>query len=363
VAERVENYVGLVARGTSASVADLGARLYADLVAPWRDDLGAGVRRIIVVPDGMLNSLPFESLPVPGPAPRYLAEDLTISYAPSATVLVELARSADPRRNLTPRGAAALLVFADPRVPRALLRANGEVDGSRFDTAPLESARAEARAVFEYGGAGSELRVGSEASERFVSSVPLERFGVVHFATHALLDERVPSRSALVLADSDGENGDGLLPAREIYRLHLWSELVVLSACQTARGRILPGEGVQGLSQAFFHAGARSVVASLWNVSDRRTADLMAGFYEHLARGEPKASALQAAKLDLLRREPGLSPRYWAAFVLIGEPSGTIPLDRATHTVRRGLGIGAAVAILLAVLAISWRRPGFREPA
>src|SRR5262249_40465538 len=140
--------------------------------------------------------------------------------------------------------------------------------------------------------------------------------------------------------DRDGENG--LLQAREIYRLRLASDLVTLSACQTARGRVLPGEGVQGLAQAFFHAGARSVLASLWDVSDRRTSDLMSGFYARPARGDPKADALRSAKLDMLRREPNLAPRYWAAFVLLGDPAGKISLIPA-HA-----GIGWSAPVLVA---------------
>ncbi len=343
LAERVENYVGLIARGSSDASRELGRRLYAELVEPWRSRLGAKVRAVVLVPDGALNSLPFESLPAPGAARRYLGQDLTISYAPSATVLTALAT---PSRTKPPGGAAALLVLADPSVPRALLRSNGELEGQRFETGPLESARNEAHAVFRHGGPGSELRTGAQASERFMRSAPLDRFGVIHFATHALLDERVPARSALVLAEAEDSKDDGLLPAREIYRLRLSSELVVLSACQTARGRVLPGEGVQGLSQAFFHAGTRSVVASLWDVSDRRTADLMSRFYDHLAGGESKAAALQAAKSDLLEREPDLSPRYWAPFVLIGEPDGTIPLPPASGP-RAAMWTAAAAAGLV----------------
>src|SRR5262249_39319179 len=143
------------------------------------------------------------------------------------------------------------------------------------------------------------------------------------------------------------ESNDGLLRARDIYRLRLRGELVVLSSCQTARGRVLAGEGVQGLAQAFFHAGARSVVASLWDVSDRRTAELMTAFYRHLSRGESKAEALQAAKRDMLGREPRLAPRYWAAFVLLGDPGGRIPLLQPSG----GFGWGLPGAVAVSALA------------
>src|SRR5262249_10882378 len=108
--------------------------------------------------------------------------------------------------------------------------------------------------------------------------------------------------------------------------LKLRSDLVVLSACRTAQGRVLAGEGVQSLARAFFHAGARSLVASLWDVGDRRTAPLMTAFYRRLAAGSTKAEALREAKLELLRENPDLAPRSWAPFVLIGEPNAKVPL-------------------------------------
>jgi len=204
--------------------------------------------------------------------------------------------------------------------------------------------------VARFGGRGTRVYVGPEATESRLTTSSLARFDVVHFATHALLSRRVPSLSALLLAGDHGE--EGLLTARKIYRLKLRSEMVVLSGCETATGRILAGEGVQGLAQAFFHAGARSVVASLWDVSDRRTADLMTAFYGHLADGEAKSDALQSAKLDLLRHEPDLAPRYWAAFILLGEPRGCVPLRRrmAWSRLLPPAIAGSAVAAVLGLL-------------
>ena len=145
----------------------------------------------------------------------------------------------------------------------------------------------------------------------------------------AVNDENEPKDDADA-ASSEGE--DGFLQAREIYHLKLASDLVVLSACQTARGRMLSGEGVQGLARAFFYAGAKSVVASLWNVSDERAAAFMTTFYSHLAEGLSKAEALRAAKLDLLSRDRTSPPRYWAAFILMGESQEQVPVgDRSWH--------------------------------
>jgi CHAT domain-containing protein len=160
-----------------------------------------------------------------------------------------------------------------------------------------------------------------------------------------------------VLHSEDNDTEDGFLQAREIFRLELDSDLVVLSACQTARGQILAGEGVQGLAQAFFHAGARSVVASLWNVNDERTATFMEAFYRHLADGQSKASALRAAKLDLLRDGSTSAPRYWAPFILIGEADAPVTISgepwwrRRDHWLLLGLGLS-----LLALTALRFVR-------
>jgi CHAT domain-containing protein len=167
-----------------------------------------------------------------------------------------------------------------------------------FELSPLPYSAAEVRALERAVGAGSTIRVDAEATEGALKGLALERYGIVHFATHALLSESAPQRTALVLMPGPEDLEDGFLQAREVYRLRLGAELVVLSACQTARGRIVRGEGVQSLAQAFFHAGARSVVASLWDVEDRSTAELMAAFYRHLVGGRPKAEALRAAKLS-----------------------------------------------------------------
>ena len=315
--ERVENYVGLISKDDVNRWKGLGQRLSSDVVAPWLTGLPAGVRRLIIVPDGPLHSLPFEALP--DGEGRSLLDRFAVSYAPSVTLLAALRALPEPARS----NPVAVFALANPAVARGVALSDDE--GESFDPEVLRFAESEARRVFRLGGAGSELWVGPDAGERRVKGEDLRRFGVLHFATHALLSSRVPTRSSLLLAP-DGNRENGLLQVREIYRLSLASELVTLSACRTARGRILPGEGVQGLAQAFFHAGVRSVLASLWDVSDRRTARLMDGFYRHLAAGEPKAQALRAAKQELLREEPDLAPRYWAAFVLIGDGTRSVPL-------------------------------------
>jgi CHAT domain-containing protein len=315
VKERVENYVELIASHSRSRWEAFGRSLRVELVESWRTKLPARIRRLIVVPDGLLHSLPLEALP--GQDRRLLLEDYVVAYAPSATVLAELRNVPDP--------SGAVLVFANPSLPD--LRASSAVRFPVTAPPPLPNADTEGRRVAQYGGSGTELLSGSAATAYRVRNQLLSQFGVLHFATHGVL-ESAPWRSALLLAPDSTHRSDGRLTIPDIYRLRLHGALVVLSACRSARGRILPGEGVQSLAQAFFHAGARSVVASLWDVADVHTSRFMDDFYRRLANGETKERALRGAKLDACRRDPDLPPRFWAAFVLLGDGGGMVPLKK-----------------------------------
>ncbi len=331
ISDDVENYAGLLSSG-GADLGPMARRLSDRLVAPWEAVLAPGVDHLVIVPDGPLGYLPFETLPDLSTG-RLLLDRFAVSYADSATVFAELSRARPAPVSALPR--PALAIFAAPRAPEAFASAPLTIDGERVNLKPLDSALEEGRAVSRLGGAGTRLWTGVEASERRVKTERLDRYRVLHFATHAVLSREAPSRSALVLFAAKDERDDGLLEAREISRMRLNGDLVVLSGCKTAGGRVLPGEGIQSLAQAFIHAGARSVVASLWNVDDVRGTRLMQAFYGSLARGVPKAQALRAAKLEMLRREPGLAPKYWASFVLLGESRERVPLGAATVVAQR----------------------------
>lgn len=208
---------------------------------------------------------------------------------------------------------------------------------------------------FQFAGQSGRVYTGTAASEKRLKSEPLEGYRILHFATHGLISQEIPARSSLVLSiEGDADAEDGLLQAREIYQLKLSSDLVVLSACQTARGQILKGEGIEGLAQAFFYAGARSVVASLWRVTDEPTAEFMRTFYENLGEGKSKAASLRTAKLQLLQADETLAPRHWAAFVLLGEANDSIATPRGEGQSQRWkwalLGIGGLCIVLTAFL-------------
>jgi CHAT domain-containing protein len=160
-----------------------------------------------------------------------------------------------------------------------------------------------------------------EASRKFATSGELTDYRVVHFATHALVDEAHPEFSALVLSlvDEHGKSQDGFVKLQDIYNLHLAADLVVLSACDTALGKQVEGEGVIGLTRGFMYAGASTVISSLWKVDDFATAELMTDFYKFTERGMRPAAALRAAQLDLRKQKRWRDPYYWAGFTLHGE--------------------------------------------
>ncbi|MEW6367517.1 MAG: CHAT domain-containing protein [Acidobacteriota bacterium] len=355
--ERVRNYIELLGAAGDSGWQAVGSRLYRDLIAPLRTWLPSRIRRLIVLPDGALNSLPFEALITGGAAgssdgPSFLIEDYTVSYLPSVTVWSELRRT--PQSTKWP---TVMLVVANPT-----LKAPGR-SGSESVRAvlaedpallvPIPYAEVEARRAAKYAGNGATVLVGGEAREARVKSIMSNGARVVHFATHGFIDEHRGSRAGLLLASGPGE--DGLLVADEIYARRVPSELVVMSACQTARGRLLDGEGAQSLARAFIYAGARSVVASLWRVDDLQSARLMECFYRRITEGMTPARALCSAKLSLLHSTPGVQPRDWAAFIIVGDADRTIALIGLPRWQRHGWWLAMGGLLLSAILLHPWR--------
>ena len=300
----------------------LGLRLYSSLLAPAAPWL-ARAQRLRISTDGPLAALPFAALSVPAAAPgnasTYLAERWPLSTVLSPTLAAELGRM----RNDQP-AAEAIVAFGDPKYAgrSGPAPSRGPRPSVRFRSglAPLPASRGEVEQV-----AGlfrpARLFLGAEATEaRFLAEAPRGR--IVHFAGHALLDPRFPLDSALALSAPDlpGRPGDdGLLEAWEIFeRLRLSADLVTLSACESALGLEAQGEGLLGLTRAFHYAGARTVLSSLWSVSDRSTAELMRRFYAHLGAGEAKDQALAAAQREMVAG-PFRHPYHWAAFQLDGD--------------------------------------------
>lgn len=295
--------------------------LYTILVEPIRAALPRQTGSLItIVPQGVLLNVSFAALQ--SPSGRYLLEDYTLHYAPAGAVLQFTA----PKRRADARTGPMLLV-ADPVLPRL---------SSLDEPLPrLPGARNEAAAIAKLIPA-SQLTVleDSKASEaRARESVSGK--AVLHFATHAIVRDEDPFGSFLALGpSSDAKNGDGLLTSEEVYGLDLNADLVVLSACRSAGGRVT-GDGISAFARAFIYAGTASLVASLWDVADEPTNRLLPDFYRAWRGGASKASALRGAQLRLLRdlragrvhvdTQVGTvtipeHPVFWAGFALFGEP-------------------------------------------
>ena len=311
-----------------------GAQLYKLIFAPVEAAV-ACCQTLVIVPDGALDYLPFEAL-VTGSG--YLAEKHAVVYGPSASALVTV-RALNRKAVEPPK---MLLAFADPRTDSAARgspqmqaakpktavergpEATGEEDYTErgFSLAPLPYSREEVLSISKlFPGAESKVYLGDKASEETVKSEKLADFRYVHFASHGFLDETKPGRSGILLAHDPGSSEDGILQMDEIMRLKMNADLVTLSACSTGLGKFVNGEGVLGLTRAFFYAGARNVAVSLWNVNDSATATLIANFYRNLNRGLPKSEAMRRAKLAMLRGSQASwrHPYFWAAFVVEGE--------------------------------------------
>lgn len=302
-------------RGRSA--ATMAAwRLYQTTLAAALHDVGER-QRLLMVADGPLHAVPFDALVTRDPAttdrPAWLLDRFVVTMAPSMTVLRLLG---SPPRATGPSTRLAVAGFADPTVSAeaiATLRSGG------LELGPLPDSRRELEEVGDVVGRDHALLfVGADATEeRLVGSAEVAAATTLHLATHGLIDDRRPDRTALVMAPSPGH--DGLLHSYEIFELELANDQIVLSACQTGLGRDIRGEGMMGLAHAFFHAGARRLVVSLWPVADASTSDLMVRFYRHLADHDP-ATALTLAKRELASRSSTASPFHWAPFVVVGDP-------------------------------------------
>ena len=282
-------------------------------------------KRLLVVADGALQYLPFAALPVPGgqPEPVPMVVEHEIVSLPSASVLALLRR--ETRGRTPPRKAVAVLadpVFEadDPRQPEPGPAPNGDLGLPR-----LVATRQEADAILASAPGGRSLRAtGFEASRATAMSPQLAQYRIVHFATHGVFNNASPERSGIALSmfDERGRPQDGFLRLHDVYGLQLSAELVVLSACDTALGKQVKGEGLVGVVRGFLYAGAKRVAASLWRVDDEATGDLMRVFYEEmLEKGRTPADALRRAQLSLRRERRWREPFYWAAFVLQGEPN------------------------------------------
>ncbi|HJQ75219.1 MAG TPA: CHAT domain-containing protein, partial [Gaiellaceae bacterium] len=307
----IDVYLGTFARRDGLERAASG-HLYDELLAEPLRELPAMVRRLVVIPDRDLNRLPFHALSASAEEPP-LAARFDISIVPSATIWARV------RRGSPVAPGPQALAFADPDLPggteaSATRQAAPWIDGLRLG--PLPHARREAGRLESLLGERCRALEGARATEGELKRARLGDCGLLVLATHAVVDEERPDRSAVLLSPGrDGE--DGLLQPREIGALPLGGKLVVLSSCSSATGTLLRGEGVLGLARSFFLGGARTVVASLWPMRDDEAAVIADRFYRHLGRGESAGTALAAARRD--RIAAGAPAAEWAGLIVLGD--------------------------------------------
>jgi CHAT domain-containing protein len=312
----VGSYRSRIARG-SLDIQGLSGELYGRLLKPAAARL-TGKTNLIIVPDGPLWDLPFQSLNDDNG--RYLIESFSLSYAPSATALVEMSKQAGPNKR---NGNTELLAVGNPFVGKETAERVRQIFmGEKLEPLP-EAERLVSALGKMYGSNRSKIYSGNSALEGTIKS-EAPRFRILQFATHGILNDDSPMYSHIVLSQNNRSAAeDGLLEAWEMKDLDLKADMVILSACETARGKISNGEGVIGMSWAMFIAGTPTTVASQWKVESSSTTELMLEFHRQLLAKKKvsKAEALRRASRKVMKMPGFQHPSYWAGFVLLGDGS------------------------------------------
>lgn len=344
-------------------------------------------KRLLIVADGALHYVPFDALPTPTAASNTVTEPTTdlnltpltvdheIENLPSASVLAAVRHEGAPATSKT------IAVLADPVFasddPRVVLPLQGQPANS--NPAPVqgvatsrseelyisrlpETLREAQMIVKLVSPSESRILTGFDANHDAALGPELSQFRIVHFATHGVVDPEHPALSGIILSlvDRQGNRKDGFLRLHEIYHLRLAADLVVLSACQTALGKSVKGEGLIGLTRGFMFAGSKSVLATLWKVDDEATGELMTHFYQGLLKDHlPPGAALRNAKVALWKQKRWRSPYFWAAFQLQGEYAKPIATSTGWSNQAYLMGL-ALLAICLASGYYVYRyvRPG-----
>lgn len=354
-----------------------------------------GTKRLLIVPDGVLQYIPFQALTVP-PANAIssarqantsatpgeqipLIADHEIVNEPSASALA-LVLSDTSQRQPAPNSVA---IFANPvfEVDDPRVKSSGAAQAQSADPTEtrkiqeifrdigfgegkipaLPASRDEAEAIMALAPRGTGMKaLGFDANRTAITKPELAQYRIVHFATHGFIDYQHPELSGLVLSlvDQNGRPQEGYVRLHDIYNLKLSADLVVLSACNTGLGKDVKGEGLIGLTRGFMYAGAGGVAASLWKVDDDATAELMKHFYEGMfKRGLTPAAALRDAQLGMWKQKRWHAPYYWAAFVIQGQyDQQEMTGFQRSRANSFAIAAGVGVALFLAAILLLRRR-------
>jgi CHAT domain-containing protein/Tfp pilus assembly protein PilF len=310
-------------KGISEFFTRAGISLYNELIKPAEPYLSKK-SKLVIIPDGVLNYLPFEVLLTENKKSEagtsysgipFLVKKYPVSYVQSASILKTLFVQRAKEEATTGAQKNSLLAFGDPVYEDTSFNSKIKYPRLEFSGEEIDNIAS----FFTPGSSVIYLR-NNATEESFKKTSDLDKFNYIHFATHGLIDEENPDHSSLVLTAVKNSGEDGFLQSPEIFNLKLKADLVVLSACQTGLGKLVRGEGMVGLTRAFMYAGSPSVLVSLWSVSDMSTASLMGEFYKNLIKNKlSKTDALRKAQLTLMSDKKYSHPFYWAPFVLIGD--------------------------------------------
>ena len=298
----------------------LGYELFKTLVLPGLDK---NMKSIIFIPDDILHFLPFETLLTHKEKRDWLIKDYKIAYAPSISSLREIIQR---KKSNGPKPRMDILAFGDPFFGPWEAGENGSdifqnyYSSNAFNFFRLKYSGFEIDKISSlFKNRKRKIFRREEANKEQLINHNLDDYKIIHFATHSIIDEKIPDRSSIVLSIDENLTEDGFLLMREIYNLELNSDLVTLSSCQTGLGEFIKGEGIEGINRAFFYSGASSVLMSLWAVNDQASYQLMERFYFHLRSSESIMSALRKAKLEIIDSNALSHPYYWAGFIVSGK--------------------------------------------
>lgn len=335
---------------------------YECLYMPIQDKLAN--EDVVIIPSGALNYLPFELIPTASLSQSMAGNDYalykevpywiktsTITYNYSATLYLQ-----SKEHNYSSVG-KGFLGFAPDFSKMKSVKTSRRERESRYEDlllTPLANAQVEVNSIGKL--TNGQVHIGGAATETIFKEQAAS-FGVLHLATHGILNHKYPLYSSLVLLSDDKE--DGLLHTYELYNMQLNAELVALSACNTGVGKIQKGEGAMSVARGFAYAGCPNIAMTLWPVSDQATQILMENFYNYLLRGYSKSSALQHAKLDFLSAGKGLisTPYFWSGLILVGTPEPLHSLELVPgFWASYGWIVGVVTLIALVLGGILWTR-------
>jgi len=302
--------------------------IYKTLVEPVVNHLKnspatAGIKNLIIVPEGLLGYVPFEALLTKEvdenkedyTALPYLVNDYTISYGYSATLLL------DQRNKIKKQSAGNFTAFApvdfNDQYYEEMVR------GGLGNISSLPATETEVNGIATLFGKNIKKQKSSvfthkQANEQNIKTPEVRNYKFVHIATHGIINEEKTKLSGLLFYGDTTTAEDGILYAGETYNLKLNANVVVLSACETALGKVQKGEGIIGLTRGFLYSGATNLVVSLWRVADESTSNLMIDFYSRFISKKSISQSIKEAKLQMIKDGKNAAPYYWAPFVLIG---------------------------------------------